>query len=236
MADREATDAPEQSTTEATAGTTEASPPPTTTAASDAVDPSASDAVDPSASNPAGAETVAAGVLVVVCGLPGVGKTTVARRVADHVDGRVLRTDVIRKELFPDPTYSDEETAAVYEELVARARDRVTAGDAVVLDATFADERFRRDVRRMASEAADGFELVKVECEESIVKRRIERRDGISDADFDIHLRFKELFDGIDTDHLVVDNSGEEAATFDQVDAAFDGAGDGFDRAGDASE
>jgi len=214
MADREATDAPEQSTTEATAGTTEASPPPTTTAASDAV--------GPSADNPAGAETVAAGVLVVVCGLPGVGKTTVARRVADHVDGRVLRTDVIRKELFPDPTYSDEETAAVYEELVARARDRVSAGDAVVLDATFADERFRHDVRRMATEAARGFELVKVECEESVVKRRIERRDGISDADFDIHLRFKELFDGIDTDHLVVDNSGEEAATFDQIDAAFD--------------
>lgn len=229
MANREATDAPERSAAESVS--TEASAaeaPPAETAAAET--PAAGDdAAEPSAADPAAARANSAGTLVVVCGLPGVGKTTVARRVADHVDGRVLRTDVIRKELFPQPTYSDEETATVYEELVERARDRVASGDAVVLDATFADERFRRDVRRMASEAADGFELVKVECEESVVKRRIERRDGISDADFDIHLRFKKLFDGIEADHLVVDNSGEEAATVDQVDAAFDGAGSAFE-------
>ncbi|MES3161116.1 MAG: AAA family ATPase [Halorubrum sp.] len=161
------------------------------------------------------------GELVVVCGLPGVGKTTVAKRIANHVDAEILRTDVIRKELFPNPTYADEETEAVYAELIARARDRVTDGDAVVLDATFADARFREDVRQMAQAAAAGFELVKVECAESVVKRRIERRDGISDADFDIHLRFKQLFDGIDADHRVVDNSGGETATFDQVDDVF---------------
>jgi len=162
------------------------------------------------------------GDLVVVCGLPGVGKTTVAKRIADHVGGEILRTDVIRKELFPDPTYADEETEAVYDTLIQRARERVVDGDAVVLDATFADERFRGDVRRMARDAADTFELVKVECDETTVKRRIEQRDGISDADFDIHLRFKELFDGVDSEHRVVDNSGGEASTFDQIDDVFD--------------
>ena len=172
-------------------------------------------------STPSGSEADP-GKLVVVCGLPGVGKTTVAKRIADHVDGEILRTDVIRKELFPDPTYADEETEAVYDTLIQRARERVVDGDAVVLDATFADERFRRDVRGMARDAADTFDLVKVECDETVVKRRIEQRDGISDADFDIHLRFKKLFDGIDSDHRVVDNSGGEAATFDQVDDVFD--------------
>jgi hypothetical protein len=148
--------------------------------------------------------------------------------VAAHVDGEVLRTDVVRKELFADPAYTDAETEAVYAELIERARERVAAGRAVVLDATFADARFRADAREMAERAAGSFDLVAVECDEAVVERRIERRDGISDADFEVYRHFKSVFDRIETDHVVVDNSGDEAETFAQVDAAFgDGEGDG---------
>jgi len=177
------------------------------------------------------------GRLVVVCGLPGVGKTTVAERIAERVDGRIRRTDVIRKELFDDPEYTDAETEAVYAELLARASADVDAGDAVVHDATFADARFRADARETAAAAAAEFDLVDVAGDEAVVERRIERRDGISDADFDIHLRFRELFDEIATDHVVVDNSGTEAETFAQVDAAFaEGALGGNASSGDAAD
>ncbi|RLM66901.1 kinase [Halorubrum sp. Atlit-8R] len=192
----------------------------------------ASDSLAPEASTaaaPAAEDGLSSGRLVVVCGLPGVGKTTVAERVAKHVDGRIRRTDVIRKELFDDPEYTDAETATVYAELLSRARDDVDAGDAVVLDATFADARFRADARETAAAAAAEFDLVEVACDEAVVERRIERRDGISDADFDIHLRFKELFDEIATDHVVVDNSGTQAETFAQVDATFGGSAPGED-------
>ena len=182
-----------------------------------------SEAVAPEAARSATAAGTAGtpGVLAVVCGLPGVGKTTVAKRVAAHVDGDILRTDVIRKELFDDPEYSEAETEAVYAELIRRASERVAAGSSVVLDATFADARFREAVREVGDRVADEFDLIEVECDEAVVERRIERREGISDADFEIHLRFKELFDRIESDHLVVDNSGAESETFAQVDAAF---------------
>ncbi|TKX73687.1 kinase [Halorubrum sp. GN11_10-6_MGM] len=189
------------------------------------------DSAGPTSVDDDGAST---GRLVVVCGLPGVGKTTVAERIAAHVNGRIRRTDVIRKELFEDPEYTDAETEAVYEELLARAGDDVEAGGSVVLDATFADERFRADARETAAELAAAFDLVEVVCDEAVVERRIERRDGISDADFEIHLHFKELFDEIAPDHAVVDNSGTEAETFAQVDAAFAeraAGGEGVERA-----
>jgi predicted kinase len=192
----------------------------------------AADSLAPEASTAAAEDEASSGRLVVVCGLPGVGKTTVAERVADRVDGRIRRTDVIRKELFDDPEYTDAETAAVYAELLSRARDDVDAGEAVVLDATFADARFRADAREAAAGADAEFDLVEVACDEAVVERRIERRDGISDADFEIHLRFKELFDEVATDHVVVDNSGTEAETVAQVDAAF-GAGTAGDGAPD---
>ncbi|ELZ39633.1 kinase [Halorubrum californiense DSM 19288] len=181
----------------------------------------AADSLAPARSSSVDDDDGSAGRLVVVCGLPGVGKTTVAERIADHVDGRIRRTDVIRKELFDDPEYTDAETEAVYAELLTRAREDVDAGGAVVLDATFADARFRADARETAAAAAAEFDLVEVACDETVVERRIERRDGISDADFEIHLHFKGLFDEVASDHVVVDNSGAEAETFAQVDAAF---------------
>ncbi|ELZ57211.1 kinase [Halorubrum hochstenium ATCC 700873] len=184
--------------------------------AADSLAPTASESTAPTADGAA-----STGRLVVVCGLPGVGKTTVAERIADHVDGRIRRTDVIRKELFDDPEYTDAETEAVYAELLARAREDIAVGEAVVLDATFADDRFRAAAREAAAETAAAFDLVQVACDEEVVERRIERRDGISDADFEIHLHFKELFDEVAGDHVVVDNSGTEAETFAQVDAAF---------------
>ncbi|OTF10834.1 AAA family ATPase [Halorubrum sp. SD612] len=199
------------------------------------------DPASPTSSAPVADDGASTGRLVVVCGLPGVGKTTVAERIADHVDGRIRRTDVIRKQLFDDPEYTDAETEAVYAELLARARDDVDDGGAVVLDATFADARFRADAREMAAEAAAEFDLVEVACDEAVVERRIERRDGISDVDFEIHLHFKELFDEVASEHVVVDNSGTEAETFAQVDAAFgeratDGDAAGYDATdGDAT-
>ena len=206
-----------------------------TTSKRDAADSLAPDASTASATI-ADDDGPSTGRLVVVCGLPGVGKTTVAERVAAHVDGRIRRTDVIRKELFDDPEYTDAETEAVYAELLARARDDVDAGDAVVLDATFADAWFRADARETAAAAAAQFDLVEVACDEAVVERRIERRDGISDADFDIHLHFKELFDEVATDHVVVDNSGTEAETFAQVDAAFGENGTGEDHPTDRGD
>lgn len=159
--------------------------------------------------------------LVVVCGLPGVGKSTVARTVADRLNAEVLRTDAVRKELFEEPAYTSEETDAVYEELFSRTRERLTSGESVVLDATFKSRGRREDAHDLASDADVAFRLIRVDCDSDVVERRIAARDDISDADFDIHLQFKERFEDVEMDHVRIDNSGDEAETVAQVETAF---------------
>ena len=46
-------------------------------------------------------------MLVIVCGLPLTGKSTVSRQIAEDIKGKILRTDVIRKELFKEATLKD---------------------------------------------------------------------------------------------------------------------------------
>ncbi|MFC7177471.1 AAA family ATPase [Halosegnis marinus] len=156
--------------------------------------------------------------LVVVCGLPGAGKTTVAEEVADRLDAAMLRTDVVRKELFSDPDYTDAEAEAVYDELFARAADALADGN-VVLDATFRTRGFREGARATADRAGADFRLVSVECDDAVARERIRSRtDDESDADIRVYELFRDEYEPVERADLVVDNSGALPETFAQLD------------------
>lgn len=157
--------------------------------------------------------------LFVVCGLPGVGKTTVAREIAERVGGELLRTDVVRKDLFSDPEYTDEEAEAVYGELLDRARATLDAETDAVVDGTFKTRAVRDRARRAAGAADAAVQFVKVECAEDVVRERIRARtDDASDADFAVHRLFRAEYEPVAVDHVTVDNSGGVAALREQVD------------------
>lgn len=159
--------------------------------------------------------------LVAVSGLPGVGKSTVAEYVAEYVGADRLRTDVVRKELFEEPKYTEEETRTVYEELCERAERKLERGDSVVLDATFADSRHREAVRDLVRNRDVTFQFVEVVCDPDVAERRIVRRDDISDADVEVYREFREEFDPIEIDHVTIDNSGSKDKTRTQIEGLF---------------
>lgn len=160
--------------------------------------------------------------LVVVCGLPGVGKTTVGRHLADDLDADLVRTDVVRKELFPDPEYTKTEEQAVYDGLFDRAATALTNRENVVLDGTFHDARYRARAQEVAAAADAAFRLVYVTCREEVVRERIATRQGdASDATFEIHRQYRDQFDAVECDHIRVDNDGSVAETRRQLQAIF---------------
>ncbi|UPV75197.1 AAA family ATPase [Halorussus limi] len=159
---------------------------------------------------------------VVVCGLPGVGKTTVAEDIAERLDGRLLRTDVVRKDILDDPDYTEAEARMVYRELFERASDVVEGGRSVVLDGTFKDAADRERAVELCESLDAEFRLVKVECDEAVVRDRIaSREDDASDADFEVHAMYREQFDAVSADHVTVDNSESAAETRRQVAEQF---------------
>jgi aminoglycoside phosphotransferase family enzyme/predicted kinase len=141
-------------------------------------------------------------LLVVTCGVPGSGKSTVADELSRRLGMLVLSTDVIRKRragLHPTARahrgvdqgiYRAEVTRLTYTAMREEASKWLRRGVSVVLDGTFADREQRRMARRAAEHAEARFLLVLTTCQEEVLRRRIDTRSKdphrISDATWEI--------------------------------------------------
>ncbi len=146
-------------------------------------------------------------MLIVVCGLQGSGKSTVAQKIAQRKNALLLRTDVIRKEMFSKPKYTQEEMQAVYQEMFKQARAQL-GNSTIVLDATFKDHKNREDARLLAESLNHPFTLVHTTCDEDVLKERITRRSNdASDARFEQYLQTKAAFEPIHHVHVSIDTT-----------------------------
>ena len=73
--------------------------------------------------------------LFMMFGYPGAGKTTAAKLIQELTGAEHLSSDILRLELFPNPTYTQEEHDAVYAELNRRTEELLGQGKSVVYDA-----------------------------------------------------------------------------------------------------
>jgi aminoglycoside phosphotransferase family enzyme/predicted kinase len=126
--------------------------------------------------------------LVLVGGLVGTGKSTVAAALADLGDGVVIASDRVRKRLLglaPEAragdewqrgAYAPEHTERTYAGLLARARPVLASGRTAILDATFSRRRWREAAAGLAAELGSAAFLVEARCAADVARARLARR------------------------------------------------------------
>ena len=157
-------------------------------------------------------------MLIIVCGLQGPGKSTVAKKITEKINSVLLRTDVIRRELVKNPQYTKEEIEKTYNEMFSRTQKFLSENKNVILDATFAKQENRSRAKEIAKKVDINLKIVEVICAEDIIKKRIGKRLGdASRAQFKNYLEYKKIFEPIKGQHTVIDNSGTIAKTNEQL-------------------
>lgn len=148
--------------------------------------------------------------LVVLCGLPGAGKSTLARTIAAQAPVAVVGSDHIRKTLVKVPQYTDREHRRVFAAAHAVTRHLLMAGVPVVFDAVNHTHHARRSIGAVAARCDAPVLVVEVTAGEAVVRRRLQQRaiqpdtGDLSDATWEVHLALAEQAEPVAAPDLVV--------------------------------
>jgi aminoglycoside phosphotransferase family enzyme/predicted kinase len=139
-------------------------------------------------------------VLLVVRGLSGTGKTTLARHLSERLGIERLETDAVRREMFGQSlspagygraTYTPENRERVYAEMLLRAKHLIDSGRSAIVDGTFLTAKSRMDAVALAAGGRAIPLVLECHCPDEVARQRIAARitteNSMSEARPDIY-------------------------------------------------
>lgn len=121
--------------------------------------------------------------VIVMIGLPGSGKSHLAREIKRRFPAVILDSDALRQVLFVDPRHTKAEHGRLFPAmhlLMARLLER---GISIIVDATNLKEANRRPYYRIAQEHDAKLLLVRTWAPKREIRRRLTARHARSNAD-----------------------------------------------------
>jgi hypothetical protein len=147
-------------------------------------------------------------VLVLLCGLPGSGKSWLAPHLARALRAAALHSDERRKRLaglpsdtpapsaFGQGLYTRAQRTETYRALLEDTVQALQNGRSVVVDASFTRREFRQPFVDAAARLGVRWCLARLEAPEEVVRERLAARaGGASDADFAVYLGARATFE-----------------------------------------
>jgi hypothetical protein len=131
------------------------------------------------------------GRLILMCGISGTGKSTVASRLARKLDAVHIRSDALRKHLAGIPinqrgrseVYSDESTRRTYSRLIELGAELARTGYPVILDAKFDRAEHRLTALHAARSNQLPFHILHLQAPIQQLRERLRKRnDPVADA------------------------------------------------------
>jgi uncharacterized protein len=149
--------------------------------------------------------------LIVIFGLIGTGKSTLASALSEELSCGVISSDKVRKEImgirpterryegFDKGIYSRSITDITYREILNRGRRAIEQGKIVILNASFSKRGLRELVLHEAEALGTPYYFIETKASEEAIKQRLTKRESkgeaISDGRWEIFERFKEGFE-----------------------------------------
>jgi predicted kinase len=168
-------------------------------------------------------EPVVEPAFIAVSGLPGTGKSYFCHKLAERLPLVILESDALRKELFPQPGYSPQESARLFRALHLLVERLLKKGISLVLDATNLSERYRERLYNIADRLGVKLILVRVEAPPELVYERLKARqkaaspENNSDADWAVYQRMKVTVEDMRRNYYAADTSRDITPVLDKV-------------------
>jgi predicted kinase len=170
-------------------------------------------------------------MLVLMAGLPGTGKTTLARELAARTSGRVLSKDELRHALFSDDEieYSSRQDDFCLQVMLETAGYLVQqdSNRIVFLDGRPFSRRYQiDDVVNAATSLHQSWRILECVCSEDVARQRLEQqamagKHPAGNRNFQLYLEVKSRFEAITLPKTVIDTGQSLQASIEQALAAI---------------
>ena len=147
-------------------------------------------------------------MIVIVFGLPGSGKSFFASRLAKMINADYINSDRLRKEMFKDRTYSEQEKAAIYNAMLEKMKEAINQNRNLVLDATFHKNETRK-LFIQEGEGKDDIFFIEVGADENIIRERLKEERPYSEADFEVYNFIRKHYEPMNEHHLILVSTDE---------------------------
>ncbi|MBK8558073.1 MAG: ATP-binding protein [Lewinellaceae bacterium] len=141
-------------------------------------------------------------MLLLITGLPGSGKTTLARSYASKFGGVHLNSDLIRAELGLRGHYTPADKQRVYETLFQRADNALQNDQDVVIDSTLFRKSLRQPYYDLAQKWHTPLFVVVTQAAEKTLQERVSQPRPDSEADQQVLERIQAQYEPVTEEHL----------------------------------
>ncbi len=144
--------------------------------------------------------------VIVVFGVIGTGKSTVAKALAEELSFDLVSSDIVRKtisgisiferkyEEYDTGIYSRDVTKRTYEEIFNNTETLIKNGKSAIIDASFSKTEFRKSIIQIAESMGVTLYFIQTHAPKSVVEQRLTTREiqdkTISDGRLEILDRF----------------------------------------------
>ncbi len=160
-------------------------------------------------------------VLVLISGLPGVGKSFFCLQLAKRLPAVVLESDSLRRMLFRQPEYSQTESVRLFKAIHLVAERFLKNGFCIIVDATNLSEHHREYFYRITERLEVKLIIVSIQAPPSLAKKRLavrlKNQDEKSEADWEVYKKMKPSVEKITRKHFVVDTSIDITSSIDNI-------------------
>lgn len=146
-------------------------------------------------------------------GLPGSGKSYLAKALAEQINAVHLSSDLVRKEMNSLGKYETTYKELVYSQMKQRLGVLIDKGKHVIVDTTFYKKSLRDVIIEIAKSRNCKAYFILAIASEDIIKKRISVKRIDSEANYEVYKKIKKQYEPITIDYLEIDTSQDDTNT-----------------------